>query len=562
MKRLQNSPLQLLFLLLLLFSFTAMACQLGSALEETPTPRARDDDDDDGDDPEPTEEPEPTPVAVEPTPEPESGDNNGNTSNTNSGDVTPIERLQAATVQIFAKQVINGRLQTVWTGSGTIVSPDGVILTNAHVAAPSAPGLATLYNDPELLFSDEPDQLVVALSASADQPPTEMYIAELAAADGALDLAVIKVTADLDSNALDLSSLNLPFVEIGNSDEISLGEEIRILGYPGAGGETITFTRGNVAGFESQNRVGDRAWIKTDATISPGNSGGLGVNAAGQIIGVPSFGQEAIGGAINRLRAINYALPMLEAAEVSNSYASPYVVPGTGQEQFSFITWADDYSDADQCPIGPRNSYPSNTTFTVAVFEFSGLTDGQQVLVAWWLEDELMTTSVFEWNEGSSGDCTAFYFHNYGDPIPNGNYAVEIYAGDGLEFVGLAETAVGGTTANNSGNTGNNNDSKDSVVVEGEIIDADSGKPLSGAVIFILQPGTDLDAWLDDPTDAGVYTYAETDQNGYFFLPQPLQRGVEYPGVAGLTGYYNNDGFLAFTDEDPDSIYLTLELSK
>ncbi|WP_420643927.1 S1C family serine protease [Candidatus Leptofilum sp.] len=553
MKRLQNSPLQLLFLLLLLFSFTAMACQLGSALEATPTPRTRDDDDDDGDEPEPTQEPEPTPDP----------DDNGNTGNTNSGDVVPIERLQAATVQIFAKQTINGRLQTIWTGSGTIVSPDGVILTNAHVAAPTAPGLATLYNDPELLFGDEPDQLVVALSASADQPPTETYIAELVAADGALDLAVIKVTADLNGNALDLGSLNLPFVEIGNSDEIGLGEEIRILGYPGAGGETITFTRGNVAGFESQNRVGDRAWIKTDATISPGNSGGLGVNSAGQIIGVPSFGQEAIGGAINRLRAINYALPMLEAAEVSNSYASPYIVPGTGQETFNLITWADDFSDADQCPVGPRNSYPSNTTLAVAVFEFSGLTDGQQILVAWWLGEEIMSTSVFEWNEGAAGDCTAFYFHNYGDPIPNGNYAVEIYAGDGLEFVGLAETAVGSSTANNSGNTGNTNSgSKDGVLVEGEIVDADSGKPLSGAVIFILQPGTDLDAWLDDPTDAEVYTYAETDQKGYFFLPQPLQRGVEYPGVAGLTGYYNTDGFLAFTDEDPDSIYLTLELSK
>ena len=98
--------------------------------------------------------------------------------------------------------------------------------------------------------------------------------------------------------------------------------------------------------------------------------------------------------------------------------------------------------------------------------------------------------------------------------------------------------------------------------VEGEILDADSGKPLSGAVVFILQPGTDLDAWLDNPTDADVYTYAETDQKGYFFLPQPFERGVEYPGVAGLTGYYNNEGYLEFSADDPDSIYLTLELSK
>ena len=549
MKRIQNSPFQLLFLLLLLFSFTAMACQLGAALEATPTPRVRDDDDDDGD------VPEPTPVVVEPTAEPDEDPGDA------TGEVAPIERLQAATVQIFAKQVINGRLQTIWTGSGTIISPDGVILTNAHVAAPTSPGLATLYNDPELLFGEQPDTLVVALSETADQPPTEAYIAELAAADGALDLAVIEITADLDGNKLDTSTLNLPFVEVGDSNTIRLGEEIRILGYPGAGGETITFTRGNVAGFESQTRVGDRAWIKTDATISPGNSGGLGVNAAGQIIGVPSFGQEAIGGAINRLRAINYALPLLEAAEANSSYESPYVVAGTGQETFNHITWADDFSDSDQCAIGPRDSYPSNTTLAVAIFEYSGLVDGEQMMIAWWLDDEIMSTSVFEWSEGASGDCTAFYFHNYGDPIPNGNYAVEVYAGGELEFVGVAETAVGDSTAassnNNTGNT-----TKNGVSIEGEILDADSGKPLSGAVIFILQPGTDLDAWLDNPTDAEVYAFAETDQKGYFFLPQPLQRGVEYPGVAGLTGYRNNEGYLEFSADDPDIIFLTLELSK
>ncbi len=554
MKRSQNSPFQLLFLLLLLFAFTSMACQLGAALEATPTPRAREDNDE-GDEPTPTAEPETPPVATEPAPEPDEDTNN------TIGEAAPIERLQAATVQIFAKQVINGRLQTIWTGSGTILSPDGVILTNAHVAAPTSPGLATLYNDPELLFGEEPDQLVVALSKSADQPPSEAYVAELAAADGSLDLAVIKITADLDGKELDTSALNLPFVEVGDSDTIQLGAEIRILGYPGAGGETITFTRGNVAGFENQNRVGNRAWIKTDATISPGNSGGLGVNAAGQIIGVPSFGQEAIGGAINRLRAINYALPLLEAAEANSSYKSPFVVAVTGQETFTHITWADDYSDDDQCAIGPRDNYPSNTTFAVAIFEYSGLVDGEQVLVAWWLDDEILSTSVFEWREGESGDCTPFYFHNYGDPIPNGNYAVEIYVGGELEFVGVAETAVGTTTASSSNNT-TNTGSKDGVQVEGEILDADSGKPLSGAVIFILQPGTDLDAWLDNPTDADVYAFAETDQKGYFFLPQPLQRGVEYPGVAGMTGYRNNEGFLEFSADDPDKLFLTLELSK
>jgi S1-C subfamily serine protease len=551
MNRLQNSPFKLLLLLLILFSFTSLACQLGTALEATPTPRPRDRNRDNNDD---EDAPEPTPTV---TPAPESDESD------NDNDSVTIEALEAATVQIFAKQMTNGRLQTIWTGSGTILSADGIILTNAHVAAPTAPGLATLYNDPELLFSEQPDQLVIALHQAADRPPIETYVAEVVAADGPLDLAVIKIVADLDGNALDSSSLNLPFVEIGDSDTIGLGDEIRVLGYPGAGGETITFTKGNVSGFESQDFVGDRAWIKTDTTVSPGNSGGLGVNARGQIIGVPSFVREATGGAINRLRSVNYALPLLEAVQSGRAYESPFVVSGTGQESFTYITWADDYGESDQCAIGERSSYPANTTFAVAVFEYDGMSDGEQVLVAWWLEDELLTTSVSTWTSGESGSCAAFFFHNYGDPIDDGNYTVEIYVGGELDFAGSAETAVGGAVAANSGNTGNTGSKgSGSVIVEGEILDADSGKPLNGAVIFVLQPGTDLDAWLENPMDTAVYTFAETNEKGQFSLPLSLERDVSYPGVAGLTGYRNTDGFLNFTADDPDTIFLTLELSQ
>jgi putative serine protease PepD len=240
---------------MMLLSFTSFACQFGGLLEATPTPRAADDDEEDEAPPEDEDEESATPT---PAPDPDPVE---------TGSV-PIERLQQATVLILAQQVMNGRLQTVWTGSGTILTPEGVILTNAHVAAPTAPGLATLYNDPEMLFSDELDQIVISMIERADQLPEDRYIAELRAADGPLDLAVLEIVSDLEGNPV--SGLDLPYVEIGDADDIRLGDEVRVLGYPGAGGETITFTRGNVSGFESQDFVGERAWIKTDSTISPG----------------------------------------------------------------------------------------------------------------------------------------------------------------------------------------------------------------------------------------------------------------------------------------------------
>ncbi len=516
----------------------SLACKLGSTPEATPTPVPI----------QATLEPAPVETAVPPTPIP------------NQPEPTPepkreltIEELQAATVQIFAKFNNQGRLQTQWTGSGTIISPDGLVLTNAHVAAPKASGLAVLYNDPELLFSEEPDALVVALVERADAPPVETYLAEVAVADGTLDLAVIRIVSDLDGNPVDVANLNLPFVELADSDDIGLGDEVRVLGFPGAGGETITFTRGDVAGFESQDLVGNRAWIKTDTTVSPGNSGGLGANAAGQIVGVPSFVQEAIGGAINRLRAINLARPLVDAAQRGVAYTSPYVKAGSGREKLILVAWAEDFQEEDSCPVNPVSAFPSDALATVAVFKYEGMTDGEEVLIGWFNGDELLLANVISWSEGSKGECFATYVHNYGDPLPEGTYSVEVYAGEDLGLVAAAETTVGGVgKAPASGG----------VQMQGQITDADTGKPIQGAVVFILNPGVDLDAWRDDPQDADIYTYGETDANGNYSLPDLLERGSVYPGVAAAGGYRPNDGNLDINNEDPEILTVDLQLSK
>jgi hypothetical protein len=172
----------------------------------------------------------------------------------------------------------------------------------------------------------------------------------------------------------------------------------------------------------------------------------------------------------------------------------------------------------------------------------------------------LLSTQVFNWDQGSAGDCTAFYIHNFGDPIPDGNYAVELYAGGDLEFVGFAETAVGVAGATSTGTTPST--SSDGVGLEGVIVDADTGNPIAGAVVFMLVPGADLDAWLDNPVEDDVYGFAETDSDGFFSFDVLFERGQTYPGVAGKTGYINNEGFLEFTADSPDVIFLELELSK
>ncbi|RME89691.1 MAG: serine protease, partial [Anaerolineae bacterium] len=275
-------------------------------------------------------------------------------------------------VQITAMVDDNGTLIEGWSGSGTIISPDGLILTNAHVV------LSDKYYHVE--------KLVVALTEAEDQPPRPTYYAEVMQADPNLDIAVIRITSDLDGNPVDRASLNLPFARLGDADELRLGDPLIILGYPGIGGQTITLTRGEVSGFTAEEPYGNRAFIKTSATIAGGNSGGLAANARGELIGVPTqlgYGGDdqyvdcrtladtnrdgvvdendacvPTGGFINALRPVNLALPLIEAAKrgevavveepqpdsTSSSTEFPQIGEAIYSQDFSSPsgTWADD----------------------------------------------------------------------------------------------------------------------------------------------------------------------------------------------------------------------------
>jgi S1-C subfamily serine protease len=241
------------------------------------------------------------------------------------GDVIPYR----AVVQLTAIIDLNGRLIEGWTGSGTIISEDGLILTNAHV-----------------VLSDrfyEVVDLVVSITEEQDRPPQPMFFADVMQADSQLDLAVIKIRSDLDGGPANLSDLGIEPVTIGPAESLQLGDPIIILGYPGIGGATITLTRGEVSGFTSEAPFGNRAYIKTSATIAGGNSGGLAATPQGEIIGIPTqvgsgdlegaivdcrpladTNRDGViderdncvptGGFINALRPVNLAQPLIDAA--------------------------------------------------------------------------------------------------------------------------------------------------------------------------------------------------------------------------------------------------------
>jgi len=234
-----------------------------------------------------------------------------------------------AVVKLIAKMKYSSFLREVWGGSGTIITPDGLILTNAHLVRPDK--------------NTEADAYVIAITVDPVEPPVEMYFAEPVVVDEDLDLAILKITTDLKYKEVDWNIVKLPTIPLGNSDQLKLGDVITILGYPGIGGETITLTTGNVGGFTAQRYYGDRAYIKTAAVISGGTSGGMALDSQGYMVAVPTqlgSGEEEdvvdcrvitdtngdgrinqydvcipVGGFINALRPVNLAVSLIDAAK-------------------------------------------------------------------------------------------------------------------------------------------------------------------------------------------------------------------------------------------------------
>lgn len=148
-------------------------------------------------------------------------------------------------------------------GSGIIISKDGYIITNAHVAE----------NDYYKVT-----KLVVNVNTTDPNNGTSVsssYDAALVGSDSDTDLAVLKIKADSD----------LPAATLGDSDKLSLGDDVVVIGNP-LGLET-SVSKGVVSGLNRQvyddNSI---SAIQTDTAINSGNSGGGLFNMYGEVVGV------------------------------------------------------------------------------------------------------------------------------------------------------------------------------------------------------------------------------------------------------------------------------------
>ena len=131
--------------------------------------------------------------------------------------------------------------------------------------------------------------------------------------------------------------------------------------------------------------------------------------------------------------------------------------------------------------------------------------------------------------------------------MPKGDYRIEIYAGKEYPLISSADTVVGPIK------TGD-------IKIRGQIYNSLTNKGIPDASFIVLNPGVDLDEWLNNPTESDIYTAATTDSKGNFVLPDPLERLVDYPVVVAAEGYYPILDFWRFGQTDPGQVTFNVPL--
>lgn len=172
------------------------------------------------------------------------------------------------------------------SGSGTVVLDGSYVLTNSHVVRSGT----HLCNDIGVAFIDDPDL----------PPQGHLYPITVVADDPTLDLAVLKLPDDAPRR----EPISI------KAGAIELGDEIVTLGFPGAGGSSITLTWGRLAGTYDDG-VG-APYYKTDAMMNPGVSGGAAFDAAGRFVGVTTAGSNDEGGSLGLIRPANDAAEFVD----------------------------------------------------------------------------------------------------------------------------------------------------------------------------------------------------------------------------------------------------------
>ena len=181
-------------------------------------------------------------------------------------------------------------------GSAVIIRKDGLVITNLHV----------VMRDNSTKLFDEIYLCLPENSRTDAAAVAKQYKLTALLLNEERDLALMRIVTKDETEPL-----NLPVIEFADPNKLDLLDDIFILGFPEKGGTTITVNYGVVEGRDALDE-----WIKTDARLIHGNSGGAAVDSTGKLIGIPTRvevdrDEEKTYGAVGYLRPINLVTAMI-----------------------------------------------------------------------------------------------------------------------------------------------------------------------------------------------------------------------------------------------------------
>lgn len=336
-----------------------------------------------------------------------------------------LQKALRATVHVVVP--IDGEDGVYSTGSGTVLDADrGLILTNFHVMA-DVEGNGDLYNEDGIaIIGVSPDNL--------RGTPVYKYVAELVRGTEEWDLAVLRIVGLLDDSQAALpANLGLIAIERGDSEELLPGDKLAVVGYPGLGGSSITFTEGVVAGFLDENKDGVYEWIKTDTEINQGNSGGLTINNEGDFVGVPTmfrFNTDG-GGKLSLVRPGSIALDFYDSAALGQggdkqdritrpSVSAPVA---EGAVAISNVEFGSAVNNRNRV-TGAATSFPSAINDLYVSYDYTGFDRNKTFAYQWYLDGDPVYADSFQWAGEVDGVDWLNLHSDRG--LPDGAYEVEI----------------------------------------------------------------------------------------------------------------------------------------
>lgn len=176
-----------------------------------------------------------------------------------SGSSGPVADALTVTAELLRRSTVQVRANRAGGGSGVIWAPDGLIVTNAHVAR--------------------------GPRAEVELADGEIFEAEVTARDRDRDLAALRIEAR-----------ELPAARVGDSDALRVGQLVAAVGNPL--GLTGALTLGIVHAIAPAEGSSRQSWVQADVHLAPGNSGGPLADVTGRVVGVNSMVAGGLGLAV------------------------------------------------------------------------------------------------------------------------------------------------------------------------------------------------------------------------------------------------------------------------